>query len=478
LPRVSAQEAQLNAQRVQLGGGIEPLVQLLEESPREKLLEEVGQRIRRGTSYQEVVAALLLAGVRNIQPRPSVGFKFHAVLVVNSAHIASLASADEHRWLPIFWALDEFKGSQARDVQEGDWTMGRVDEAAVPRPSQARRAFVEAMDTWDVEKADAAAAGVARGLSSDEAFELFARYGARDFRSIGHKAIYVANSWRTLDLIGWQHAEPVLRSLAYALLAHEGDSNPAKNDHKADRPGRRNAELVKKFPETWLDGKRDDAATREMLVTLRDASSDEACDKVVALLEQGISPQSIWDALFVGSGELLVRQPAIVALHSVTTTNAMHYAFQTSASDETRRMLLLQNTAFVTLFRDAMRSRGNVKEFDITELQPADGDAKADGFRTQILRNISGDPSAASREVLAYLQAGGDAQDLIDAARLMVFFKGDNSHDYKFSSAVLEDYRHVSPAWRDRYLAANVFKLRGSGGRDNPLVARTRAALA
>ena len=80
--------------------------------------------------------------------------------------------------------------------------------------------------------------------------------------------------------------------------------------------------------------------------------------------------------------------------------------------------------------------------------------------------------------MLAYLQAGGDAQDFIDAARLLVFFKGDNAHDYKFSSAVLEDYRHVSPTWRDRYLAANVFKLRGSGGRDNPLVARTRTALA
>ncbi len=47
---------------------------------------------------------------------------------------------------------------------------------------------------------------------------LFFRYGCRDFRSIGHKAIYVANSLRTLQCIGWQHAEPVLRSLAYALL--------------------------------------------------------------------------------------------------------------------------------------------------------------------------------------------------------------------------------------------------------------------
>ena len=50
----------------------------------------------------------MLAGVRNIQPRP-VGFKFHAVLVVNSAHIASLASPDSDRWLPIFGRLTSLR---------------------------------------------------------------------------------------------------------------------------------------------------------------------------------------------------------------------------------------------------------------------------------------------------------------------------------------------------------------------------------
>ena len=77
-------------------------------------LEEVGDRIKRGLSYRELLAALLLAGVRNVQPRPQVGFKFHAVLVVNSAHLASLASPAEDRWLPIFWALDHFKSAQTR----------------------------------------------------------------------------------------------------------------------------------------------------------------------------------------------------------------------------------------------------------------------------------------------------------------------------------------------------------------------------
>src|SRR5882672_4843487 len=126
LPRVSAAEASVAPGVVRFNPDIEPLVRLLEDTPRDRLLEEVASRIRRGLTYREVLAALFLAGVRNIQPRP-VGFKFHAVLVVNAAHLASLASPDTERWLPIFWALDNFKESQARNKREGDWHMGEVD---------------------------------------------------------------------------------------------------------------------------------------------------------------------------------------------------------------------------------------------------------------------------------------------------------------------------------------------------------------
>jgi hypothetical protein len=176
LPGVPRQEALLDPRSVRLQPELEPLVRWLEDTPRERLLEEAAQRIRQGLPYRELLAALLLAGVRNIQPRP-VGFKFHAVLVVNSAHLASLASPDADRWLPVFWALDHFKDSQARDVREGDWTMGGK-EAAVPAPAKARQAFIEAMDNWDEAAADAATAGLVRGIKPAEMFELFCRFRA------------------------------------------------------------------------------------------------------------------------------------------------------------------------------------------------------------------------------------------------------------------------------------------------------------
>ncbi len=480
LPIVSRADARIDPRSVRFRPEIEPIVRLLEETPRERLLEDVAARINRGLNYKELMAALLLAGIRNIQPRP-VGFKFHAVLVVNSAHLASLASPDSDRWLPIFWALDHFKESQARDVREGDWTMGPVDESAVPKAAKARQSFIEAMNNWDVAAADAAVSGLVRSATPQELFEIFWRYGARDFRDIGHKAIYVANSWRTLQHIGWQHAEPVARSLAYALLYHEGE-NPARRDAAPDRPWRRNQPLAAKIRNDWQNGKPGDAATAEMLATLREGSSEDACDKVVEQLNRGISPQPIWDALFLGGGELLMRRPGIVSLHAVTSTNALHFSYRTSTNDETRRLLLLQTAAFLPLFRGDRDSGDAIR---IDKFEPFA--LKAGGKLTidEIFADVSNDRMMAARKLSAYLKEnpqsekspGGLPGGFMAAARRLIFLKGNNSHDYKFSSAALEDYYNVSRIWRDRYLAASVFNLRGSGGPDNELVKRTRVAL-
>ena len=473
LPPVSAADAQLESKRVQLQPEIEPLVRVLEETPRERLLEEIAGRIQRGTTYREVLAALLLAGVRNIQPRP-VGFKFHAVLVVNSAHLASLSSPDADRWLPIFWALDQFKSSQAADVREGDWTMGPVKESAVPPSHKARAAFIEAMDNWDEAGADAAIVGLARSAGAHEIFEILCRYGVRDFREIGHKEIYVANSFRTLEAIGWQHAEPVLRSLAFALLDRVGArENPARADLAPDRPFRQNLEASKRIRADWLDGKPNADATLELLEVFREGGPAEASEKAVALLNRGVSPLSIFDACFNGAGELLMRAPGILSLHATTFSNAVHYAWQHARDDETRRLLLLQNVAFMPLFRGNNKNHGT----RIDAFEPAPLKNPGEAAIAEIFADASQDRLTAARKLLSYLSEHRDPKPLMDAARRLIFLKGRDSHDYKFSSAVLEDYRAIAPPWGDRYLAASIFHLQGSGEPDNELVARTRAAL-
>ncbi|HYV39696.1 MAG TPA: hypothetical protein VE988_28665, partial [Gemmataceae bacterium] len=96
----------------------------------------------------------------------------------------------------------------------------------------------------------------------------------------------------------------------------------------------------------------------------------------------------------------------------------------------------------------------------------------------EIFTGVSRDRVSAARKTLHYLQStGGSAQTLMAAGRRLIFTKGRDSHDYKFSSAALEDFHHMTPAWRNRFLATAMFNLHGSTDADSPVLQRTRAAL-
>jgi hypothetical protein len=473
LPPLSAQQVQRTLAPVQ--SDVEPLVRLIEDTARNRVLEEIAGRIRNGASYQQILSALMLAGVRGIQPRP-VGFKFHAVLVVNSAHLASLAAQDRDRWLPLFWAIDNFKSSQATNAQQGDWRMSTLAADRLPAPENTIRNFRSAMDNWEMENADRAVAQLARISSLNEAYEMFWRFGARDFRDIGHKAIFVANSYRTLVTIGWRHAEPILRSLAYALVDHGNQANPARSDHDVDRPGRDNLRRLQRIRADWQRGETARASVTDLLTTLRTANAGDAAEEVVTMLNARVDPACIWDALFLCAGELLMKQPAIVSLHTLTTMNALAFGYQTTGNDETRRYLMLQAASFLPLFRARMNrlpDSPRIDTFEPGELA-GQGQASVDDIFTTASTNKLG----AARKTLALLATRGEQLPAwLTTARRLIFAKGTDSHDYKFSSATLEDFYHVTPEWRNRFLASSIFWLKGSGGSDSPVLQRTRAAL-
>src|SRR5204863_1205105 len=229
--------------------------------------------------------------------------------------------------------------------------------------------------------------------------------------------------------------EPVLRSLVYAILDRDGaKSNPARSDLPADRPYRENLERVKQVREHWLEGKPNPDATHEMLQAIRDGSAKDTAEKALELLNRGVAPQSLFDAFFDGAGELLMRAPGILSLHATTFTNALHYSWQHCSDDQTRKMLLLQNAAFLPLFRGNSKDKG----LYIDKLEPAPLKQSGSGAIDEIFADVSDDKLSASRKIISYLAANPDAKPLLDAARRLSFLKGRDSHDFNFSSIVLE----------------------------------------
>jgi hypothetical protein len=224
-----------------------------------------------------------------------------------------------------------------------------------------------------------------------------------------------------------------------------------------------------------FDGKRDPAASKEVLAGMRSASAAEASKLVAEQLEKGVHPGCVWDGLFLTAGELLMRQPGIVGLHTLTSMNALHYAFQTSGVDRTRAFVTLQAAAFLPLFREAMKGRGKVSSGKLDEL----GREEAKGGAAEVLADVSRDRMLAARKAKTLLEASPEQiVPLMKEARRLIFAKGSDSHDYKFSSAVLEDAYSLAPGLRPTFMAASMFNLRGAGDRDNGLIRRARAALA
>ena len=136
--------------------------------------------------------------------------------------------------------------------------------------------------------------------------------GARDYRNIGHKAIYVANAWRTLEAIGWQHAEPTLRSLVLGLLDF-GKSEVVNDYGLDDQSYPANVDLVAKhadaLPGNWNGATANDSATHAVLDPLREGKTAAACELAMAQLRDGrCEGQAVWDAVHLAACEMMMRQ--------------------------------------------------------------------------------------------------------------------------------------------------------------------------
>ena len=445
---------------VRLRPEIEPVVRWIEETPREKVFEKAVAELKAGLSYRTLLGGLFLAGIRNIQPRP-VGFKFHAVMVINSAHMLGQSAPFSERLLPLFWALDNFKSSQAQDVKEGDWALGPVDEARVPKPHQAKADFVKAMEAWDVDAADVAVAGLCRGSGAAEAMEPFWRMGVRDQRDIGHKAIFTAQSWRTLQAIGWENAEPVLRCLAYGLLDLGGDRPGPVGPYAA------NLENAGKIRDDWQVGR---VGPRRHPRAARNAPPGDARGR----LGRGRQAAGAGDRPRLDLGR---RRPAF---ERADHAQSRHHRDPRDDVGELAALHLRRQRRRYDA--EAGAAPGGRLAADVPR---ADQVAQAADDRRAARRRRRPRPATrrsarssrpstptgggAAAKTMAYLDRGGSTKSVFDAASRMIFHKGTDSHDYKYGAAIWEECLAASdPKWQPRLAAAAMFNLPGAGKADSP----------
>ncbi|MBK5294488.1 MAG: hypothetical protein JJE04_22760 [Acidobacteriia bacterium] len=457
---------------------MEPLVALIEAAPRQKCAEMVVGQLRRGVSYRQLMGALFLAGVRNVNPRPP-GFALHCVFIIHSAHLISMEAPDDVRLLPLFHALDHFKASQERDAKQegGDYTM-RAHTGRVPEGGRALSEFTAAMEAWDSERAELAVSGLARSIGPADVFEMMWQYGARDYRNIGHKAIFVANASRTLGAMGWQYAEPVLRAMVLGLLdfGREKQVNGYGFEDQCYTGNRKRMnETFGRLPATW-SAEPGGEATPRMVQTMRTATPEEACAEATNLLLKGqASAGAIWDAVHLSAAELMIRArgaAGIAGIHAVTSANALHHAWLASSKQSTRFLILLQAVGWMVQFLKFSQSREeNLRKVWLTEMEPSSEPVPA----VEIFNSLGTDAAAAG---LMRLARDAEArQKFLAAALRYTAAKSDEVHHYKFLAALIEDLGLVSPPWQPYVIAAMPYYLKGPKDKETEGIGRAREAL-
>ena len=445
------------------GGG--RIATILIETPRERLFDRLVAEIQNGATRLEMMAGVLLAGVREINPRP-VGFKLHAVMMVGSALDLALRTEADDRWLPIFWNADDFKRSQARDIRAGDWTMPPLPETETWDEGRARAELIDALKSWDDHKADRAVAALFPYLSLDQFFEILWPFAARCFDNIGHKIIYTAQAYRALGHLDWrQHGLPVARSLVNSLLANKPGEHINLFEH--------NRVLSKTIRTDWLAGKAEPERSQNLLRFLRTATPESAAERAVALLNQGVAPGVVWDGLRLFASEMLYVDPTLLPVHPVTATNAFSIASRATQHDETRRLILLQAASWLPLYRDFLRRRVQGDQPRLDELKPIEEAIPLnDAFQ-----ELAQDARTGQAAILGLLRQEEMGERVVAGIRQNLYLKAVEHHQFKYTAAAFQEYAATDPVWRSHLLVAGLAYLPHSGHPDTTVYRQIRTAL-
>ena len=444
------------------------LAGLLRDTPRSDVFEMLVSQIQAGASHLEVMGGVLLAGVLHINPRP-VGFKLHAVMMTGSALDLMSQTERASRWLPIFWNADDFKHSQHRDIQAGDWQMPARPRRTGKSQSHGVSLFREALEQWDDLKADRAVNELVPKMPMDAFFEMVWPAAMGCFANIGHKIIYASQAYRALTHLGWQACGlSVMRSLVHSLL----DEKPGVNMDVFRENKRRLGEI----PPTWLDGQADPQASKAFWLFLKSASPSEASSKVIALLKQGKAVSTIWDGIRLAASDVLYRDPSLLPVHPLTATNGMAIAFNVSRVAETRKMLLLQAASWIPLYRRALgRMRGLSMRGDGLAGLKAEKGAMPDW--RQVTAAMGNRRDEARQLALHALKKPENWAEAAQTLRSRLYKAGREHHQFKYTAAVLQEAQAAHPQWGPHILTAGFNYLPLGNEADSRAHQGTRQAL-
>jgi hypothetical protein len=445
-------------------GKLEPLVALMQQTPADKLLPALLEKMRTGTDLSTMVSAAALANARTFGGQDYDGY--HAFMSLVPAHEMSRELPEDRRALPVFKVL--YRNTARMQAKGGDRNevLHHVEPADLPKDRPGGELLQAATRKADFEAAERTFAALAKGPEGEAYNHL--QFSVEDEVDV-HRVVLAWRAWAVLDLTGREHAHTVLRqSVRYCVDAEQG-----RIKNKRPEPAVR-AVLPKLLDQYRLlgkplgDRKADDAWIAKMCETIVNGTREQAAEAVAAALAEGISPEAIGEAMSLASNQLVLRDPgrkknetspgkpegsihgASVGVHASDSANAWRNIARVSNARNTAASLIVG--AFHTA---GQTGRINKQPFPLPEhLEKVTVKDAATLLRETEAAITGNDQLRAAALVQRYGELGHPPRPVFDLMLRYAISEDGALHAEKYYRTVTEEFAATRPAFRWRHLVA------------------------
>jgi hypothetical protein len=447
-------------------GRLESLVALMQETPPEKLLPILVEKIKSGTQLKSLVAAGALANARAFGGQDYTGY--HTFMALAPAYQMASELPPERQALPVLKVLYR---NASRIQEQGVAHKDVLDHVEASQASQTggkdnAAGLREAVHAVDWNGAEAQFASISASSTSD-AFDVL-QHIVQDEVNV-HRVVLAWRAWAMLDITDQEYAHTLLRQSVRFCL----DSEQLMRDRK-ESPS-----PVRKVLPRLLDqygllakplGRRsaDDGWVDQLAQVIFTGSPDQAAEATAATLAEGMDPEAVGEAIAMAANLLVLHDPGrrpeysspqkppgcvhgdSVGVHASDAANAWRNIARVSNARNTAASLIVgaYHTAgqFDSVTKDLYPYMHLVEEIDADE-SPALLSRAEEALRAN-------DQARACAVVHRYGELNLPPRPVFDLLLKYAISEDGALHAEKYYRTVAEEFAASRPAFRWRQLVA------------------------
>jgi hypothetical protein len=283
-------------------GDREPLVALMQDTPADKLLPILVEKVKSGTDVGALVAAAALANARTFGGEDYDGY--HAFMALAPSYHMARELPEDHRALPVLKVLYRNTNRIQQYGGRKHEQLHPVTAADLHDDHAGTEVLREATRRADMDGAERTFAALAKGPIGEAYNHL--QYSIQDEVDV-HRVVLAWRSWAILDLTGKEQAATLLRQSVRYCVYREKDIGTNKPEIRTLLPKLLDQHKLLGRPL----GKReaDDDWVEHLAATIYGGGRSGAASAVAAALAEGMSPEAIGEALSLAANRLVLCDP-------------------------------------------------------------------------------------------------------------------------------------------------------------------------